>query len=255
MSQRQRHRPMEFWRNEKAEYERSHKSLPTIRSYVSVTPDPAWPAPAPEKNSKSRTKQQQQQQQDHNDEQHNREKQQQSNAQQACINLWVDEMRFKQYGHLPGVACASRGPNNVQDCVIQWVIEQQQTETGGALGGCAGTNKADGSQLACVNRWVLDHQAKGWTPGTDKPKTCKSYAPEKAKSACYDAWVFKHQELHSLGPFCAKGKTVKKVQLCILDYVAKQQRRQGGTKDCKKAANKYACVRAWIEQQMMAGGP
>jgi hypothetical protein len=58
--------------------------LPTIKSYVSKTPDPAWPAPAPEKNNKSRTMQQQQQQQQVLiDEQHGKEKQHQSNPQQV----------------------------------------------------------------------------------------------------------------------------------------------------------------------------
>jgi len=94
----------------------------------------------------------------------------------------------------------------------------------------------------------------GWTPSPDKPKSCKNYTPEKAKDACYNAWVLKHQELHSRGPSCAKGKTVKKVQLCITDYVARQQRKQGAATNCKMSSNREACVRSWIEKQMTAGG-
>ncbi|GAQ91353.1 hypothetical protein KFL_007710030 [Klebsormidium nitens] len=42
-STRARQRPLEWWRNESFDWERSHDSLPTISKVVLLSPDPIWP--------------------------------------------------------------------------------------------------------------------------------------------------------------------------------------------------------------------
>ena len=58
-STRRRVKPLQYWRNEKVEYERQHKSLPTIASIALRSPDECWPAPNPrnKRKTKSRIKQ------------------------------------------------------------------------------------------------------------------------------------------------------------------------------------------------------
>ena len=38
-------RPLEYWRNEKKSYGRSHNSLPTVKTVDLASPNPEWPAP------------------------------------------------------------------------------------------------------------------------------------------------------------------------------------------------------------------
>ena len=38
-------RPLEYWRNEKKTYGRSHNSLPTVKTVDLASPNPEWPAP------------------------------------------------------------------------------------------------------------------------------------------------------------------------------------------------------------------
>ncbi|WIA12731.1 hypothetical protein OEZ85_006369 [Tetradesmus obliquus] len=63
VSTRQRQKPMEFWRNERVEYARDHRSLPTVKTRVAVTPDPAWPAPDPQHDRKRKQQKQLEQEQ------------------------------------------------------------------------------------------------------------------------------------------------------------------------------------------------
>ena len=44
-STRRKVKPLQYWRNEKVEYGRQHKSLPTIASIALRSPDEFWPAP------------------------------------------------------------------------------------------------------------------------------------------------------------------------------------------------------------------
>ena len=46
-STRTRQKPLQYWRNEKVEYGREHRSLPTIAAVALRSPDECWPAPGP----------------------------------------------------------------------------------------------------------------------------------------------------------------------------------------------------------------
>ena len=55
-STRRRVKPLQYWRNEKVEYERQHRSLPTIASIALRSPDECWPAPNPRTKRKTKSR-------------------------------------------------------------------------------------------------------------------------------------------------------------------------------------------------------
>ena len=55
-STRRRVKPLQYWRNEKVEYERQHRSLPTIAAIALRSPDECWPAPNPRNKRKTKSR-------------------------------------------------------------------------------------------------------------------------------------------------------------------------------------------------------
>ena len=55
-STRRRVKPLQYWRNEKVEYGREHKTLPTIASIALRSPDELWPAPDKRKPRKTKSR-------------------------------------------------------------------------------------------------------------------------------------------------------------------------------------------------------